>query len=262
MGYIPALPASGLIGWHFLKRTEQTQTTTFQETAQIKRSVANALDKLPNIQSAKDLVSDRQTTNTVLTAYGLQDDINSQFLVQKILESDLTDRTSLANRMSDKRYKTMAEDLQNMSAGLTAKTVNTVVNRFKALSFELAIGEQDETLRLAMNTEREIQDIAAQDTSENTKWYTILGNPPLKQVFQTVFRLPASIGKLDLDRQLDEFKSRSEPMFGSSDLAIFNDSEKVDDLVQKFLIQTQLNDTQSIASSHSIALSLLQTASF
>lgn len=262
MTYVPALPSDGLMGWTFLKRTEAMQKETFKNSAEIKRSSSNATDVLKKASSTEELVQDHQTLKVVLTAFGLENDLNSKFFVQKVIDSDLNDKKSLANRLSYNRYKTMARDLQSLQTGLFPAHIQNILSRFKDHSFELAIGEQNETMRLALNAEREIVNIANSEGSLNTKWYTLMGNPSLKKVFETIFRLPSSFGKLDLERQLDEFKTRANKLFGSTDLAIFQNGETVEKLTEKFIIQTQVNSVQTNLSSSSIALSLLQDLSF
>lgn len=262
MTYVPALPASGLVGWKFLQKTQDTQTSAFGQSPEIKRNVSIAQDSLGTFRSAKELVSDRNALNVVLTAFGLENDVNSQFFIQKILESDLTDKTSLANRLSDARYKSLTKAMSGLENGLSSRAVEDVVARYKDHSFEIAIGDQDETMRLALNAQRELADIAKTSSSENTKWYSVMGNPPLKKVFETVFRLPSSFGKLDLDRQLNELKKRSEATFGSSDLAKFGASAMIEKVVEKFLLQSQISSFDANLSSSNIALTLLQTESF
>lgn len=262
MSYVPALPADGLLGWTFLKRTEALQKQTFNNSAEIKRSMTKAQDVLKTVTSAEALVQDHQALKVVLTAFGLENDLNSKFFVQKVLESDLSDNKSLANRLSDNRYKTMARELQTLQSGLSTANIQNVLSRFQDHGYEIAIGTQNETMRLGLNAEREIVEIANSEGSLNTKWYTVMGNPPLKKVFETIFRLPSSFGKLDLERQLEEFKTRAKAMFGTSDLSTFQHAENVNKLTEKFILQTQVNSIQVNLSSSSVALSLLQDQSF
>ena len=115
-----------------------------------------------------------------------------------------------------------------------------IVALYEARSFEAAVGEQDPSLRLALNLERELPELAGRGISERAKWFTVMGTPPLRQVFETAFGLPASFGTLDVDRQLDVFRSKAEAVFGSSDLSRFADPEAREELTRRFLALSQI----------------------
>nr|WP_245396531.1 DUF1217 domain-containing protein [Jiella sonneratiae] len=53
-----------------------------------------------------------------MTAYGLEDQIDSRALIKKVLESDLTDTSSFANQLSDERYRDFAKAF-NFTAAAT-----------------------------------------------------------------------------------------------------------------------------------------------
>lgn len=135
-----------------------------------------------------------------------------------------------------------------------------ILSPYKTRQFERAVGEQDQSLRLAMNAERELAAIAGKSNSESTKWFTIMGNAPLRQVFETAFGLPKEFGSVDLDQQLGEFQKRAEQFLGSSDPAIFTDPAKVEELVKLFLLRTELSGGISASARGSAALSILQNS--
>jgi hypothetical protein len=117
-------------------------------------------------------------------------------------------------------------------------------------------------MRLALTLERELPGIASRDVSDDTKWLTVMGNPPLRRVFETAMGLPQSFGALDLDRQLVEFRERGERLFGLSSFADFADPEKQEDLMRVFLARAQISGGFGAgAGPTSPALQLLQSAS-
>ena len=132
-----------------------------------------------------------------------------------------------------------------------------IVALYEARSFEAAVGEQDPSLRLALNLERELPELAGRGISERAKWFTIMGTPPLRQVFETAFGLPASFGTLDVDRQLDVFQSKAEAVFGSSDPSRFADPEVREELTRRFLALSQIKQgfgTSTSAAGTALAL--------
>jgi hypothetical protein len=68
---------------------------------------------------------------------------------------------------------------------------------------------------LPAGDERRARDsgLAAKSTSETSKWYSILGNAPLREVMQTAFGLPKSFAAIDLDQQVTVLKDKTEGGF-------------------------------------------------
>ncbi len=133
-----------------------------------------------------------------------------------------------------------------------------VLERFNEQQFELAVGERDSDMRLALNLSRELPEIAARGTSDNTAWLTILGTPPLRSVFQTAFAMPDAIGTLDLDQQLTEFRNAADRVFGDSRVSQFTDPEMIDDLIRAFTLQSQVAASPSSLTRGASAITLLQ----
>ena len=220
-------------------------------------------ENISKITSAKELVEDRTLLKVALGAFGLDADLPNRAFIEKILTEGSLDEDAFAHRLADKRYLEMAAefgfDLETPSTKLT-DFGETIVNAYQGRQFEVAVGEQDADMRLALTVQRDLSDIANDDMSENSKWFTIMGNPPLRRVFDTVFSLPRSFGALDLDRQLEVFKERSDRLFGSSDPAQFFQESKRDELVKQFLIRTQIQSINVKIQPGQAALSLLQNA--
>ncbi|PTW47669.1 MULTISPECIES: DUF1217 domain-containing protein [Rhodovulum] len=127
---------------------------------------------------------------------------------------------------------------------------------FLTRSFELAVGEQDEGMRLALNIDRELVTLAADDISEDAKWFSIMGSGPMRSVFDTAFGLPNSFASLDLDRQLDVYKAKAKAMFGDTSVSQFSGDEMREKLIKMYMIRSDA-DTGAGFSSGQIALRLL-----
>lgn len=264
MSFQPIIPLAGLAGWSFLNRTMETQRTAFENDTVIKRDTDYFREIIGSIQSAADLVSDRRLLGVALGAFGLEGDIGNKYFVQKVLEDGTVDPEALGNKLADKRYLALSEAFgfgdNAIPLNQGENFADDLIERFHARQFEVAVGAQDEDLRLALNLQRDLADIVDRSVSENTKWFSIMGNPPLRKVFETALNLPTSLAQLDLDQQLDVFKDQSDRLFGSSDPAIFSSAEKRDSLVEQFLLRSQIARGQASQSSASIALTLLTGA--
>lgn len=260
--FTPVLQGTGLVAWRFLQRTYDTQLETYNQSAQLTRVVDHFADKIGTVQSAEDLVSDRRLVEVALGAFGLQDDIDNRFFIRKILEEGTTNEDALANRFSDKRYQEFSAAF-GLGPGETPKLnepgfVENIVARFQANSFEVATGQQDESMRIALFAQRELPDLAIEEVSNDTKWFTIMGQPPLRAIFEKAFNLPGSFGQVDIDQQLTVFKQRSREVFGTDSVSQFSDAALIEDLVTKYVVRSQLDAFNRATSSAAIALTLLQ----
>ena len=265
MTYVPVVPLGGLAGWSFLQRTREAQQEAYASSAAVKRETEAFAERIGSVRSAEALVEDRALLKVALGAFGLSDDIGNRYFVRRILEEGTTERTALANKLTDKRYAKLAEafgfDRPNGPRTAEPGFAARIVAAFEARGFEEAVGEQDPDMRLALNLERELGAIAAKPGSESTRWFTVMGNPPLRQVFETAFGLPTSFGTLDVDRQLEVFQDKALSAFGSGDAAQFADPGKREELTRLFLARAQIaSGTIDRSSPAGTALALLTGA--
>jgi hypothetical protein len=259
--YQPVVPLGGYAGWLFLGRTRAAQEAAFNASAQMQRETTYFQENIGKVRDAEALVDDRRLLRVALGAFGLDADIDNRYFVKKVLEDGSLDTGDLANKLSDKRYLAMAT-----AFGFDLATPSTAVSDFGAKiaakyrerQFEVAVGAQDENLRMAMGIGRDLGEIARRDTTDDGRWYAVMGNPPLRRVFETALGLPASFGALDLDRQLGGFREASERFFGASEVADFGTPEMQEKLTRLFLTRADLQSNAAATRSGSAALALLR----
>lgn len=261
--YQPVVISSGLVGWQFLQRTYDQQLSTFNDSVELKRDTEYFTENIGSIETAEDLVADRRLLNVALGAFGLQDDIDNRFFIQKMLSDGTTASDALANRFTDSRYSDFSAAFGlgpgEIRGALGPDFAQDIVSKFQANSFEIATGNQDETMRIALYAERTLPEIVSGTGSDASKWFSIMGQPPLRTLFETAFGLPESFGQADIDFQLSEFQDRAERYFGVSDPAEFADPEILDRLVSTFFARDQLGGIGAGVSGAAIALTLLQS---
>lgn len=263
MSYTPVVPFSGYAGWKFLSRTMEKQQATFVASAEIQRNEAYFREKIGSISTAEDLVADRRLLSVALGAFGLDDDINNKYFIRRVLEEGTLDDESFANKLSDKSYLSLSEafgfgDYKTPRTALKG-FADEILAKYETRQFEIAVGNADSSMRLALAVQRELPELAASASSESTKWYKIIGSSALSEAVRTALGLPDSVRSLDVDRQLTAYRQKSEQVFGSSDPSIFKDGDTLDKLVKLYLLRSQLTDTSSI-SGGSAALQLLQAS--
>jgi len=256
----PTLPFSGYAGWTFLERTIDRQTELFNETNANTRLTTYFQENIGQVLSADELVEDRQLLEVALGAFGLGEDINNKAFIKKILTDGTSDPDGLPNKLADSRYAEFADAFSfdtGVPKTIQAGFADAMLDRFSVRSFEVAVGDQQNDLRLALNAKRELNDIASGTDSGDAKWFRIMGNTALRTVFETALNLPSSFSQLDLDKQLEVFKDKARDRFGSEEISQFTDPDAVEGLIQSFLLQSEVQSINQATSSASIALTLI-----
>lgn len=262
MSFRPVIPASGLIGWRFLQRTYSTQLQSFSSAAKPRRDAAYFLDRIGNVRTADDLVSDRQLLQVALGAYGLQDDLQNRAFIRKVLADGSSSRDALANRLTDARYRAFSAAF-GLGPGEAPATSNSdkmraVVNLWNTSSFETAVGDQDDQMQIALYAQRTLGSIADRNLSENAKWFTLMGQAPLRSMFETALGLPTSFGKIDIDQQLRVLREKIHAATGTDSFSQFSNEEGRERLVTLYLTRSQMSASLTDSSPASTALFLLQ----
>jgi Protein of unknown function (DUF1217) len=258
----PVLPLGGYAGWGFLKRTMAAQQTAQQATAPNRRDEAYFRDKIGKIDTAEQLVSDKRLLRITLTAFGLESDLNSGAFIRKVLEDGTIKDGALSGRLANKQYEKLSASFGfgdfSVPRSKLSDFPDKILAQFRIRQFESAVGTQNNTYRLALNAEREVPAVAGQSLSETGKWYVILGNPPLREVFQTAVGLPKSFAAIDLDQQVAVLRSRVEAAFGSDKVSQFSDPKQMEALSRRFLLRSDTQGLSAATSPGSIALQLLR----
>lgn len=264
IGFQPIVPHTGYFGWRFLERTVDTQRTAFENSPELLRDLQYFKENIGKATTAEDLVNDRRLLKVALGAFGLEDDLNKRAYVLKALVEGTDADDSFANRMVDKRYQKLSKAFGygNVQGARVARSdfAENILTPFKIRKFEVAVGNSDESMRLAMVFAREIGEFAASENADNAAWFKIMGNPPLRQIFETAFGLPKSFGLLDVDKQRDTFRDKARMMFGDSSLAVFKESENVDKMLRTFFVRKQISESNVSGVRGSTALTLLKSS--
>ncbi len=261
MTFQPVIPSGGIVGWRFLQRTYDAQLESFTNSSVNQRDRQYFLENISKVQSAEDLVSDRRLLQVALGAFGLEEDINNRFFIQKILEDGTRADDAVSNRLSDKRYRDFSQAF-GFGPGEVRKTglitnMEQIAEDNLVSRFEVSVGETNETMRISLYAQHALGELAAGDSSADTKWFDLMGLPPLRSMMETALGLPSSFSQLDLDRQLEVFKDRLSGLTGSDDLAQFTDPEAIQKLTDAYLARSQIAQLQSTISPAQTALILL-----
>ena len=242
--FTPVIPSGGLVGWTFLNRTLDKQTAAFDRSPVTQRDTAYFEQTIGSVRRAADLVSDRRLLRVALGAFGLGDDVNNRAFIQKVLEGGTSDPGALANRLSDERYKQLANafgfDGTEPGATTRAGFGAEIAARYRDRLFEAAVGDEDQSMQLALNAKRELSTLAADPGADTTKWLRVMGTPALRQVFETALGMPQGFAQLPLDRQVEEFQCRARSALKLEHLSDLSDPMMLEQVLRRYLIQDQV----------------------
>lgn len=262
MSFAPVLPVSGFLGYRLLTNTEEAQREVFNKQPAIERDVAYFTENIGKITSAEELVADRRLLRVALGAYGLDDKVDQRAYFRKVLEEGTESDEAFANRLVDPRYAEMTKAFGFGNSGgpqvAAPGFAKKITDAYRDRQFEVAVGDQDSDMRLALNFRREITKYANSENAESAAWFSVMGDNQLRKVFEGAFGLSSStFGQLDVDRQRDDLKDLNNRYFGSKSLEVFRDSEKVDDLIKQFLIRRSIENGPSATTPGMSALTIL-----
>lgn len=258
----PAIIGTGITAWRILQSTYDRQVEVFSKSPEFKRETDYFAEKIGSVLSAEELVADRTLLKVALGAFGLEEDLNNRFLIRKILEEGTLEDEALANQFTDPRYKEISEAFgfgpgepqRNLLSGFAAE----ISERYLANSFEVAAGQQSQSIRTSLYAERVLDEVVTGEGSSAQKWYSIMGQAPLRSLFESALNLPSQFSQIDIEQQLEVFRERSRAVFGSDDPSIFADPEVRDRLIDTYLARSQISEGISVGGKFSIALTLLQ----
>ncbi len=261
---IPSTPIGGIAGWRFLQRTQDSQMAAFAAAPALDRELSNFKDNISRVTSAEELVNDYSLFKVALGAFGLEDKVADKFFFKKLLEEGTENDGAFALRLTDTRYREFAEAFGFGNAGgsrvAESDFAQKITEAYQVRQFEKAVGEDNGSMRLALNLEREIGKYANSDFPQTVAWFQLMANPPLREVFETALGLPQSVGSLDLDRQRELFQDATERAFGSPSMDVFKDPENVDKLLRRFFAREQINNGPGPMTRGMGALTLMQNA--
>lgn len=253
--------AKGVLGWNILKRAEGKLLEGLRKNAQIQDSISYFRSNITKINSASELVDDYRMLSFVLKANGLGDDINNRAFIKKVIESDLSDRNSFANRLSDKRYARLAYSVVDAWSGESEnidRSIRENVDLYVERTLQERVGASDGNLALVLNARRELCSLAERASSEKSFWYEVLGSVPLRTVLEGALGLSANYRKLDIDRQVESFSAaaRVQLKIGSGvEVAL---PEVIENISKRYLARSAVSASGSYGSSYGIALAILR----
>ncbi|MGE3991873.1 DUF1217 domain-containing protein, partial [Pseudorhodoplanes sp.] len=160
----------------------------------VKRATDSYLAEVEGIKSIDDFMGNDRVYNYALKAFGLEDMAYAKAFIRRVLTEGIDNTDSMANRLSDTRFRDLAETFNFARYGSTAtafsRTREGVVDRYLNQTLEVEAGNTSEGLRLALYFGRK--------ASAVTSAYGLMGDRALLKVTQVALGLPESSSALDI----------------------------------------------------------------
>jgi Protein of unknown function (DUF1217) len=216
-----------------LASAEQDQSQDIKATAAepaVKRAVDAFTAGVQNAKTVQQLLANPAVMQVLLTANGLADQIPYAALAQKTLQSNLSDPKSLANVLTDTRWKTVAQTYDFADKGLTViqqpKVISALADAYAEVTWRNSLDATTPGLSNALTFRKEASTITSVDQ--------ILGDPVMRTVVTTALGLPLEIAFQPLEAQEKAISTRL-------DITKLKDPKFVESFVQRYLLAANTN---------------------
>lgn len=211
--------------WSVLQRQGQALEARFAGQQALVREADRFRDRAAAIADPEALLKDRRTLGFVLESYGLESEIGKTAILRRLMTEDPDARGSLANRMTDQRYRQFARDFSGWAAQVPFDkpgAIETIIDRWRTARFERRLGEDAPGLREALYFRRNAPDASTV--------LQLMSDPALALVLRVGLGLPKQFASLEFAQQRAILEART-------DLEVFRDARRLDGFLRRFLIR-------------------------
>lgn len=258
----PVIPVSGFGGWSFLQATYDRQLDSFSNSPQIKNDSDYFKEKMSEPIAVEDFLKDGRLRRIALTSFGLDGEEWKVGFHRKVLDEVQDPESTFLTRLNNPQYTRFGEGLNPVDGMISLNTsqVEEMSARFAAESFEVAVGEQNNSMRLSLNYQSEINELVTEGSSDETILFRLLGSVPVRSVLESALGLPTDIQSLPIERQSEILDERLKSQFGISSVQDLTDPEMIERTVQRYQALEGLNQNAAAFTPAATALTLLSNA--
>jgi hypothetical protein len=211
-----------------LSSAETNETKDVAVTASepsVARDVAAFRAAVAGAKDTTSLLSNAAFMKVFLTSNNLSDQIQYGALARKALMSDINDTTSLANVLTDTRWKTAVQTYDFANKGLSviqnSSTMDTLANAYAEVTWRQSLDQTTPGLSNALTFRAEASSITSVDQ--------ILGDSVMRTVVTTALGIPQQIAYQELEAQEKAITNRL-------DITKLQDPKFVETFTQRYLL--------------------------
>jgi hypothetical protein len=211
-----------------LRSAEQNQAQDIKATGAqpaVQLAIKQFTQAVKSATSVTQMLSNPAVMNVLLTANGMKDQIGYTALATKTLTSNLSDPKSLANRLTDTRWKTLAQTYNFGANGLAAIQNPTAIAAVAAAYTQSTWENNEDSVTPGLSNALAFKTQASTVTSVDQ----IVGNPTLRTVVTTALGIPEQIAFQNLTAQENAITTRL-------DIKKLQDPKFVETFAQQYLI--------------------------
>ncbi|MCW3474071.1 DUF1217 domain-containing protein [Limobrevibacterium gyesilva] len=223
-----------------LQLAEKTQTRSIATTARqpdVARDIAAFQSAVTAAKDPASLLKNPVVLRVLLTANGLGDQATYPALAQKALLSNAADSNALVNKLTDTRWKSVAQTYDFANKGLSVlqnpQVQSTLANAYAEVTWRKSLDATTPGLSNALSFRQQAGTVTSVDQ--------ILGDPMLRDVVTTALNIPQQIAFQPLAAQERAISTRL-------DLGKLKNAHFVDTLTQQYL----LNKASAAASTNAM----------
>lgn len=188
---------SAIAAWRTYERDQVAARQAFLDRSDVQTALDDFKKGAAKLETVDDLLQDRDTFQFLLTAFGLDADVNNPGKVRRVIESDPDDINSFANRLADSRYGELAKFLDTVEFGVKNLQISNkqteIIDKYLTVQFERTLGAQNSAARDALFFLRRINSVGST--------FEILGDSALRAIVTDALNLPPQIANQSVDKQ-------------------------------------------------------------
>jgi hypothetical protein len=234
-----------------LAAAEKNQTQDIKMTAaqpEVKRATDAFTAAVTSAKSVQQLLANPAVMQVLLTANGLGDQVQYTALAQKTLTSNINEPKSLANTLTDTRWKSVVQTYDFANKGLSViqqpKVISTIANAYAEVTWRQSLDATTPGLSNALTFRAEAATVKSVDQ--------ILGDKVMRTVVTTALGIPLEIAFQPLEAQEKAISSRL-------DISKFQDPKFVESFVQRYLLAASGNGSNTTNTSDLTTLAVQST---
>lgn len=264
MAFQPVVPLSGIGGWQFLQATYDKQLQSYTKSPQVRNERDYLIEKFAQPVSVEDFLKDTRLVRATMTAFDLSGEEWKKGFIKKVLEEVGNPDSTFLQRLNNSKYTALADALKPVDGKieLSAEKIAAIAVSFERNSFEQAVGDIDDSMRLSLNYQAEIGEMTANGASDATVAYRIMGDVPVYTMLKTALNLPSDMSNLSVERQAEIITAGLKKVLGVSTLSEISSPELVDKIVVRYHAMKSITEGSAVNTPASAALILLGGSSY
>ncbi len=227
---------SSLLWYKLAESQTESHMKMFEAQPTTARDIEIFKEEIGNVKSVDDLMKNRTLLSVTLSAFQLESELDKYAFVEKMLTEDPDDDDSLVNKLVEPRWTKLSTAMYGLNLDpdffQNEANVNAILEGYKTNEFEKFEGQNAPGIRQAMYFDRLAGDV--------TEISQILADKSLMEVVRVGLGLPESFLSLDYEQQ----KARLEK---EVDLEDFADPVEIAKMVERYLVMTEINNTDPAA---------------